>query len=340
MKVDGAEETEAFVDYLKFFNDLSKQKQDLQAKIYDADEAQKKKIQKEMQKLNDKMLAYREKVRKKFPASFLPKFIAADYVPELDVSTLPKEVQENDSLLFVAMYSYERDHYWDYFDYADERFLYTPFYKPKLEKWFTNILYPSYDSIKPAVYDFIEDVRPSKRLFQYVVSYFTSASINSNVMGMDALFVDLASDFYLSGEAFWASEGTMKKIQENFIFLKDNLIGEQATDLNLETIDGDTVDLYDMDAKLTAVVIYEPNCSHCKVYVPELYREVYLPNKDKGLAVYAVYSMDNKKEWEDFLKNLFVLFTSNFILNWKRIYVENTLLFLCSICIKWGIMHQ
>jgi peroxiredoxin len=246
----------------------------------------------------------------------LSAFLLTNYVPALNVSTLPTEVQQSDSLLLLARFNYQKEHYWDYFDYTDERFLYTPLFKPKLETWFTKVLYQTYDSVKAPVHKLIEDVRPNKRVFQVVASWFLNSSISSNVMGMDALFVDLAESYYLNGQAFWATDESIKKIRENVIFAEHNLIGLTAPDLTLENIDGEFVNLHKIESKFTIVLIYEPECSHCKVFVPQLHEEVYKQFKDKGLAVYAIYSMDNKEEWNEFLikHNLF---------DWYNVWDEN-----------------
>lgn len=300
-KIEGAAESEAFIDYMNFLGELQQKSASLNEAYRNADTTEKTKIANHREALNNEMHDYWAMVNKKFPDSFLYKFITANYVPALNESTLPKEIQANDSLLLLAKFNYQQKHYWDYFDYTDERYLFTPFYKSKVETWFNKVLYPNYDSIKPYVYEFIANVKPNKRLFQFATSFFLNSSINSNIMGMDALFVDIARDFYLSGEAFWASEESLEVIRENVLFMKDNLIGEIAPDLTLESFDGEFVNLHQIDSKLTAVLIYEPNCSHCKVFVPEFYKEVFLPNKDKGLEVYAIYSMDDKEEWAEFL---------------------------------------
>nr|WP_321355997.1 redoxin domain-containing protein [uncultured Draconibacterium sp.] len=300
-KIEGAAESEAFVDYMNFLGSLQQQSAALNQAYQNADAAERNKIAQQREALNNEMHDYWNMIDKKFPDSFLYKFLTANYVPTLDQSTLPKEVQKNDSLLLMAQFNYQREHFWDYFDYTDERYLFTPFYKAKLETWFNKVLYPDYDSVKPYVYQFIEDVKPNKRLFQFATSFFLNGSINSNIMGMDALFIDIARDYYLSGEAFWATEESLEAIRENVLFMQDNLIGEIAPDLTLENFDGEFVNLHQIDSKLTVVLIYEPNCSHCKVFVPEFYKEVYLPYKDKGLTVYAIYSMDDKAEWTEFL---------------------------------------
>ena len=251
--------------------------------------------------LNAELHNYWDKLEKELPESFLIKFIRATYVPSPDESVLSPDILNNDSLLTSMRYYYQRKHFWDYFDYTDERFLYTPFFKPKLETWFTKVLFQNYDSVKHYVIDFIEEVKSSPRIFQFVTSFFLNSSINSKIMGMDALFVDIARKYYLTGEAFWATEESMGKIKENLLFLENNLLGMTAPDLMLESVEGDYIGLHEIDSSFTIIVIYEPNCSHCDVFVPELYSKVYKTFRGKGLEVYAIYSMDNKEEWINFI---------------------------------------
>jgi peroxiredoxin len=301
VQINGAIETEEFNTYFKFLNDLKKDAADLQKKIAAATDVEKAELQNKLEQLTTRLNDYWKNINKKYPDTFLARFLMANYVPVLDVSTLPDEIQQNDSLLLIERFKYQQKHYWDYFDYTDERFLYTPLLKPKLETWFTKVLYQEYDSVKPYVFEFIENVRPNKRIFQFATSYFLNKSINSNILGMDALFVDLAKTYYLSGKAFWASEESMKKIRENVLFIEPNLIGKIAPDLTLESVDGEYFNLHQIESELTLVLIYEPNCSHCKVFVPEFYNNVYQKYKNKGLQVFAIYSMDKKEEWVEFL---------------------------------------
>lgn len=315
-EVSGSAEVEAFVDYVKFLKELQSRGGEIRQEMKNAGAAKKEQLQEEMSGLNDKLHNKWKEIGRELPNSFLAKFVKANYVEPLDVSSLPEEIQNNDSLLLRARFYYQRDHFWDNFDYTDERFLYTPFYKAKLDTWFTKVLYQQYDSVKPYVFDFIEDVRPNKRVFQFVTSWFLNSSINSNIMGMDALFVDLAKKYYLSGEAFWASEESMEKIRENLLFTENNLIGMTAPDLTLESVDGEYVNLHQVEAPVTVVLIFEPNCSHCKVFVPEFHEEVYEKYKNKGLEVYAIYSMDNKQEWVDFL-------TKHDLYDWINVWDEH-----------------
>jgi hypothetical protein len=206
IKISGAIETEEFAKYTVFLKEMQTKGADLNKKLETATPDEKAGLQAEMAKLTPEVQAYWFNIKEKYPNTFLSAFLLANYVTTPDITDFPEEVQQNDSLLLLARFNYQKAHYWDYFDYTDERFLYTPLFKPKLETWFTKVLYQNYDSIKPAVYQFIEGVRPNKRIFQFAVSWFLNSSISSNIMGMDALFVDLARSFYFSGQAFWTTD--------------------------------------------------------------------------------------------------------------------------------------
>ncbi len=307
MAITGAIETQEFVSYTAFMKKLQTRGAELNKKLEGASGDEKPTIQAELGKLTSFLHNYWFRIEKEYPNTMLAAFLLANYVPSPDISTFPVEVRENDSLLLMARFKFQQQHYWDYFDYTDERLLYTPFYKSKLETWFTKVMFQHYDSLKGPVFKLIEEVRPNKRIFQFVCSWLLNSSISSNIMGMDALFVDLARAYYLNGQAFWATEESLKKIRENVIFFEHNLIGKTAPDLTLENIDGEFVNLHKLKSKFTILVIYEPDCSHCKVFVPQLYTKVFQKFKDKGLSVYAIYSMDKKDEWSEFLikHNLF-----------------------------------
>lgn len=316
VQIDGSTETEEFAKYVVFLKDLQARRSKLSEELKQASGAEKENIQKELDGLTPKIQNYWKNIGEKYPDTFLSAFLMSNIVPTLDISTLPEEIQQNDSLLLRARFNYQKVHYWDNFDYTDERMLYTPIYKPKLENWFTKVLVQNYDSVKGPVINLIEETRPHKRIFQFVTSWFLNSSLNSNIMGMDALFIDLAKKYYLSGDAFWANSETLDKVKENVMFIENNLIGLTAPDLTLENIDGGFSSLHEISSKYTVLIIYEPNCSHCKVFVPEFHDDVYLPFRDKGLDVYAIYSMDDKDEWTEFL-------TKNNLYDWTNVWDEH-----------------
>ena len=302
VQFSGATETEEFADYVGFLSGQQQKRREIEAKWENASAEEKEIYQNEINRLTEELHAYWKSKAGQYPGTWLASFLMANYVPEPDEKKLPEHIRNNDSLLLRYKFEFQQQHFFDFFDITDERFLTTPLLKPKLETYFTKVLYQMYDSVKTGVLGLIEKSRPSPPMFRYITSYFLNESINSKLMGMDALFVDIAKKYYLSGEAFWVDSTTIAKIRENVIFAEHNLIGMEAPELLLEGLDGEQYfSLHQIDAKVTLVLIYEPGCSHCNEFVPSLYENVYKPYSGKGLEVYAIYSMDNKKEWEDFI---------------------------------------
>jgi hypothetical protein len=152
VQVSGSDETEVFFKYTGFLGNLQQKSAEIRKQMKTASSQEKDQLQKELAGLTQQLHSYWTKLEKDLPNSFLAKFVKANYVPSLDVTTLPEEVQNNDSLLLMARFYHQQKHFWDNFDYTDERFLYTPFFKQKLETWFTKVLYQNYDSVKSSCF--------------------------------------------------------------------------------------------------------------------------------------------------------------------------------------------
>ena len=317
LQITGSTEGEEFVKYTKFLDGLQQEKNEIIQKSRNATAAEKVVYQNKLDTLTNKLHDYWIKKAGEYPGTWLAAFLMADYVPSADLNKLPEEVRKNDTLRLRYKFDYQEKHYFDYFDVTDKRFLYTPLITPKLETYFTKILYQQYDTVRAGIMNLIEKSRPCKPMFRYIVSYFLNESYNSKLMGLDALFDDIARKYYLSGMAYWADSATIATIRENVIFSEHNLLGMTAPELKLEGLDSTHYySLHEINAKVTVVLIYEPNCSHCQTYVPALYKEVFLPYKNYGLEVYAIYSMDNREEWVDFIQkeNLY---------DWINVWDEN-----------------
>ncbi len=303
MKIKGGTETEEFSKYIKFLADLQKERKALSNQKKEATEEEKKEINKQLNDLTESLHNYWKNADKKYPGTFLAKFLMANYVPTPNEENIPEEVLNNDSMLLRYRFDFQKEHYFDYFDLKDERLFFTPLVKPKIETYYSKVILQTFDSLYPACLELIETVKPNEKMFQYVTSYILNKSINSKIMGMDALFVEVAKRYYLSGEAFWANEKTLDAIRENVMFMEKNLIGKTAPELLLEGVNPEEhFSLHQVEAEYTILVIYEPNCDHCKIFVPELHKQVYQKYRDKGFEVFAVYSMDDKKEWVEFLE--------------------------------------
>ncbi len=300
LEIRGARESEEFNGYLKWLRQQQQKLSDLDSALAVAGGEEKERIGLEKRLLNREVASYWKNKSSEYPGTLLASFLMANYYDEPE--EIPEAYQGSDSLRWVYEYMHRKNHFFDHFDFNDERLLNTPLFKTKLDTYFDRVLLQLYDSVKPAAFQILERAESNPAVFRYVTSHLLNSSLASRVMGMDALFVDIARRYYLSGRASWADSATLVRIRENVLFLENNLIGQHARDIRMETIDGEPFSLYQHSHRYTVLLFYEPNCSHCNTFVPKLYNEAYLPFRDKGLEVVACYTMDKREEWEKFVE--------------------------------------
>jgi peroxiredoxin len=220
--------------------------------------------------------------------------------PEINVDkTNPK----HDSIAWATEYNFRCQHFFDNIDFTDNRILYTPLFQPKLDAYFNKILLQIPDTIVKYSMKYIDASRPDKQMFQYVSQYLLNNSIQSKIMGMDKVVLNIAEKVYLNGDAYWAQSDTsfMAKLKEEVIFTRYNQIGDKAQELILKDTTNNYVSLYQIDADYIILVFWDPTCGHCKKEIPELYTDVYQKLLDKNIEVVAVYNGSDKKEWLDFV---------------------------------------
>ena len=82
-----------------------------------------------------------------------------------------------------------------------------------------------------------------------------------------------------------------------------NILGTEASDVELPDTAGKTTNLYSLQAPYTLVVIWDPTCSHCKEIIPKLDSAYNAKWKNMGLKFFALAKeTDGKKtDWMDFI---------------------------------------
>lgn len=302
MKVQGSVENQEFMEYHRFMNEMqaasSAIQERLQAGRENPDSLQL--LQSLARDIDRKVQEYWRSVIDKHPGSLLSNMVSAMKNPEIPELDIPEGTTNPDSLRWIKGYEYNRKHFFDHIDFSDERLLRTPVLHNKLEHFFTRTIMQHPDSIIPEAVRVTELSRANDRVFQYVLVYLLNHYERSHIMGLDEVFVELAERYYLSGEAFWVTEETAGKLRERVERIKPNLIGRKAAEMKMNTPDGRTVSLHELDAEYTVIYFYEPNCGHCKVVTPRL-NELYRKYGERGLRVFAVYIYGDMEEWTDYI---------------------------------------
>lgn len=251
-------------------------------------------------KYNKELNDYREGIIKNQPNSMMAVLINAMKEPR---PLGNKMITRNDSL---ENYYYYKAHYWDGITFMDDRVLRTPFFLPKFEKYYREIIVPQADSIiKEADYQLLL-ARSNPEVYKFLLNWLTDEYINPKYMGQDAVFVHLFEKYHSKGLTGWLNEKQMETISRRAYMLMANLIGLKAANLEMLDTTGKPAPLYQVEADFTVVCFWDPTCGHCKEELPRLDSIYRASWKSHGVKMYAVLSADSKEdlkgEWLKYIR--------------------------------------
>ncbi len=259
--VKGSKENALFREYQKY---ITKQGELLNAEqqAYNASKTKADSLQHEQyyRALNRDLNLYREDVISKYPSSMLAVLFESMRQPQTP-GKIP--VTKADS---IENYNYYKSHYWDGISFMDDRIIRTPFFLPKLEKYFSEVLPPVADSIIKEADYMLLIARSNTGMYQFLLNWLTDQYINPKYMGQDAVFVHLFNKYHSKGVSSWLNEKQHTTISNRAYMLMSNLIGEKAADLKLVDSNGKASTLYGLQAKYTVVVFWDPTCGHSAAF--------------------------------------------------------------------------
>ncbi len=257
---------------------------------------------------NKEMNDYRENIIKTQPQSMMASLLNAMKDPPYPTK-IPVTHQDS-----VDNYNFYKAHYWDGVTFMDERVIRTPFFLPKLERYYREVLPQASDSIiKDADYKLLL-ARSAPEMYKFLLNWFTDEYINPKYMGQDAVFVHLFDKYHSKGLSTWLNEKQMETITRRAYMQMANLIGEKAANLEMIDTAGKPKALYNQEAAYTVVIFWDPTCGHCKEELPRIdsvYRATW---KDEHVKIYAVLSEPKEKEgWIKYINE-------QHITDWTHVY--------------------
>ncbi|MFT4544177.1 MAG: thiol-disulfide isomerase/thioredoxin [Bacteroidia bacterium] len=312
MQIKGSDENGRFYTYLQFLETQKSKGAKLSTRSDALEKADSigfresdefKQIQEEMQAIDSEVKDYKNKFITDYSDALLSKVFQASKDPEIPEAP----ILENGRPDSTFAWRYFKQHYWDYVDFSDDRIIRTPVYHSKLERFMTKTIQQIPDSISVEASKLIEKTRESNELFKYTVFWITSNFETSKQMGMDAVFVHMAKNYYMTGQAFWADSTTIAKISDRATKLSYSLVGATAPNLIMKDTSNQVKVLHAFDNDYTIAYFWDPECGHCKKVTPKV-KAFYDEFKEElDVEVYGV--MTNPKEQE----------------SWRKYIIENNL---------------
>lgn len=285
-------------DYIHFIIEKKKESEKLSAdlSIHASDPEKSKEITQRLVDMNDEVMKYQKKTVASNPSLIAAK--ALNLMIPVHVPEAPKK--EDGSIDSLWGYRYYYNHYLDHADLTDSNMVRLPEFQKKLEEFINKVVIQSPDSINVSADRLLKRVENVPELHKYILHYITSNAQSSKLMGMDAVYVYMADNYYLKGKAPWADSTSIASMQEQVDRIKPTLLGKIAPHLKLPDTLGNWIDLYDIKAKYTILFFYDPDCGHCKKQTPVLI-DLLAKNTHKSIAVYAV-SGDSEEKWNEFIR--------------------------------------
>ncbi len=299
IKITGSQANIIFKQYQSFVNVKGKQLQDVRvaynaAKTHEDSVKYETAYKKYSKELND----YRMSIVVGKPTSMMAVLLTALKEPAYPTTVA---VTHQDS---IANYNFYKQHYWDGISFMDDRIIRTPFFLPKLETYYREVMPQSSDSlIKDIDYKLLL-ARSNTEMYKFLLNWFTDEYISPKYMGQDAVFVHLYEQYHSKGITTWLNEKQHEAITRRAFMVMANLIGEKAADLQFEDTAGIQTSLYNVDAPYTVVVFWDPSCGHCKQELPRI-DSIYRANwQKKNVKIYAVLSESEKMkpEWLSYIR--------------------------------------
>ncbi len=310
MTIKGSPENVAFFNYSKFTNKAGREAYNLDLK---SKEAKEKGDTAEVRKLKEKIRAIEESVtdyRKKAIGETPNLLIAKIFKMMIEITVPDPPMDQNGKVLdSMYQYNYYKEHYFDNFDFTDDRIVRTPIFHPRLQNYILKIIPQIPDSIIKAADFVLAKAAGSKEISKWCIFWITNYYETSQYMGMDAVFVHMAQKYYADKtKAFWVDDALRYKITDRADILSYNLLGKKAQNINLPDSGNVYQSLYNIKSDYTVVIFWDATCGRCKEEMPRLLDLYKAQNKDikpkaqKKLDVYAVSLTVDPLTWKNYIR--------------------------------------
>lgn len=261
--------------------------------------------------LRNEMAAYRKRYAESHRGNLLASVFHAMQVPQVPEG--PHYKEDGKTIDSSFGYFYYKTHYWDGFNFQDDRLIHTPILEAKLEEYFNKVVLQQEDSVIREADTILTRMRGTEHLFKYTLNWLSTNAQTSKVMGMDKVFVHLVEHYYMKGDADWLSEEMLNKYIDRAKKIAPNVINNPAPPFVADDLSNKELKLYDFKAKYTLLVFYSADCGHCKHELPlvdSVYRAVL---KDKGVRVLAFNVERKEEQWREFV-------TKNKLEDWTHVW--------------------
>lgn len=312
LKVKKSKENEVFYEYIQFIKNNQEANKELieeRNALGDEENEAKQKLNDKIKETNKRVKEYQKQLVAKNEGTFVAKVVKMSM--DIEVPDPPKN--PDGSLADSSFgYKYMRDHYFDNFDWKDDRIINTPIFQKKLEYYYSKeMLLQHPDTIVKYLSRVIDQIPEKSNTYRFVTSNVASYAEKSKIMGMDKAFNILVDNYFCAidkdgnPKAYWYDEAKLDELCEDTKIRLKLVQGAKPPNLILtDTTSKKWIDFYSLDSDYTILYFWDPNCGHCKKETPKLQTLYEKKLKDRNVSVFAVGKAtgDDYEDWKKFIR--------------------------------------
>ncbi|MEP7267135.1 MAG: DUF4369 domain-containing protein [Saprospiraceae bacterium] len=288
-KIEGSKDNEIFYDYLNYLEIQRPRAQGLAEKLKSADDASRVGIQSQIENINEEVKARQQKIISDNPQSISAILVKSTLeVPMIEFTGSKEEVD-------LKRYLYYKSHYFDNLNLGDPRLLRSPLMNERLNYYIEKLTPQDPDSINVSLDYLLKKLLPAEESFKFYLIQWLNKYAGSDIVGFDGIYVHLVDEYYSKGFTPWIDAEQLEKLEKNAAGLRPILIGKTAPEIKIIRYPEQTpISLYSIQSPYTILVIWDPECSHCKASLPYLVK-FYEKYKSRGVEILAVCSQFTDK---------------------------------------------
>lgn len=299
VQIIGSPDNDLFKSYTALSAKMGMQRYNLETSLASAkNTTDSNKIKNEIVAIDKERQDYIDKFIKQHPNALLSMLFSVMQRPKAPAIPIIKGKPDS-----AYPYRFVKENFWNDVNFSDDRILRTPFFESKVDEYFKYYVSPEPDSIIKEVKYMLLSARVGKEIYPYLLTKFTNKYVNPEYMGQEKVFLYLFNDFYSKGDTTFLNPASRKMIFDRAYSLMANQIGDPAPILNLTDTLGVVKPMYDINAKFTFIVFWDPHCGHCKEEIPKIDSIYQAKWKALGVKIYAVYIYDDAvQDWKNFIR--------------------------------------
>ncbi|MBN2745779.1 MAG: redoxin domain-containing protein [Bacteroidales bacterium] len=250
--------------------------------------------EKKVKILNDFLFNTVRKMMTEYPNAFSPKVLLAYQLPDYDRFKREMEavtVNYEDDLAFL------RDHYFDYLDFADSRFLNTKVLHSMISDYIKIFANPANTANYKAIIDFVlAKAKVNEKVYNYCINLFVREFDNTI---WEEVFIYAVENYYRSSSL--RNSSMSRYYYDKVEFVRKLKPGHPAPEFSIPDSNGTLYTLKSIKGKAKVLIFYSGDCPHCEQAMPGLI-ELYNQYKISDVAFVGIALDDELNVWKESLQ--------------------------------------